>query len=245
MNAELLLQGCDGATGQVGHGRDGRDLAPTNAAMPTSSLVRVIATAAAASVRWCGLVAPTIGANTTGLAKRPDQRDRWAITSAPGGRGDTTDQLRTTTAALSAPRRLTMDNSDKWFRLDNHGHPILGSRGRRVQISPARHVRPVRGHLASSARFISAPRFTRISPDPSESRSETTRGSPERPSRSTRHRSIGGPPPCGLGQPPRQLVPGQLGASSEPACGGRCEASLAALRPRGTRPRTGPSKPRV
>jgi len=156
MNAELLLQGCDGATGQVGHGRDGRDLAPTNAAMPTSSLVRVIATAAAASVRWCGLVAPTIGANTTGLAKRPDQRDRWAITSAPGGRGDTTDQLRTTTAALSAPRRLTMDNSDKWFRLDNHGHPILGSRGRRVQISPARHVRPVRGHLASSVHLSSA-----------------------------------------------------------------------------------------
>ena len=51
---------------------------------PTSSLVRVLAIAAAASVRWCGLVAPTIGANTTGLAKRPDHRDRWAITSAPG-----------------------------------------------------------------------------------------------------------------------------------------------------------------
>src|SRR4029453_5947499 len=29
---------------------------------------------------------------------------------------ETTDQLRTTTAALSAPHRSTMDTSDKWFR---------------------------------------------------------------------------------------------------------------------------------
>jgi hypothetical protein len=42
----------------------------------------------------------------------------------------TTDQLRTTTAQLSASQRSTMDTSDKWFTLDNQESPIWGSRGR-------------------------------------------------------------------------------------------------------------------
>jgi hypothetical protein len=45
-------------------------------------------------------------------------------------RSETTDQLRTTKAKLSAPQRSTMDSSDKWFTLDNRGDPIWGSRGR-------------------------------------------------------------------------------------------------------------------
>jgi hypothetical protein len=46
------------------------------------------------------------------------------------GVGQTTDQLRTTAAELSAPQRSTMDTSDKSFTLDNLGVPIWGSRGR-------------------------------------------------------------------------------------------------------------------
>jgi hypothetical protein len=44
--------------------------------------------------------------------------------------GETTDQLRTTTAELRADQRSTMDTSDKWFTLDNRKGPIWGSRGR-------------------------------------------------------------------------------------------------------------------
>jgi hypothetical protein len=39
------------------------------------------------------------------------------------GVGKTTDQLRTTTAEFSASQPSTMDTSDKWFTLDNHGGP--------------------------------------------------------------------------------------------------------------------------
>jgi hypothetical protein len=46
------------------------------------------------------------------------------------GVGQTTDQLRTTTAQLSASQRSTMDTSDMWFTLDNRERPIWGSRGR-------------------------------------------------------------------------------------------------------------------
>ena len=46
------------------------------------------------------------------------------------GVGQTTDQLRTTAAELSAPQRSTMDTSDKSFTLDDRGGPIWGSRGR-------------------------------------------------------------------------------------------------------------------
>jgi hypothetical protein len=46
------------------------------------------------------------------------------------GVGQTTDQLRTTTAELSAPQRSTVDTSDKSFTLDNLEVPIWGSRGR-------------------------------------------------------------------------------------------------------------------
>jgi hypothetical protein len=41
-----------------------------------------------------------------------------------------TDQLRTTTAELSALQRSAMDTSDKWFALDTRRGPIWGSRGR-------------------------------------------------------------------------------------------------------------------
>ena len=46
------------------------------------------------------------------------------------GVGRTTDQLRTTTAQLSASQWSTVDASDKWFTLDTRGGPIWGSRGR-------------------------------------------------------------------------------------------------------------------
>jgi hypothetical protein len=46
------------------------------------------------------------------------------------GVGVTTDQLRTTTAELSALQRSAMDTSDKWFALDTRRGPIWGSRGR-------------------------------------------------------------------------------------------------------------------
>jgi hypothetical protein len=62
--------------------------------------------------------------------ERHSPPDGLAITSAPGECGETTNQRRTTTAELSAPQRSTMDTSDKWFRLDNRGDPIWGSRGR-------------------------------------------------------------------------------------------------------------------
>jgi hypothetical protein len=67
------------------------------------------------------------------------------------GRGETTDQLRTTTAALSATQRSTMDNSDKWFTIDNHGHPIWGQRAMRscaaatVMILPMTDLVPRQG----------------------------------------------------------------------------------------------------
>ena len=49
------------------------------------------------------------------------------------GWGETTDQLRTTPAELSARQRSTMDTSDKWVMLDNRERPIWGSRGRRFK----------------------------------------------------------------------------------------------------------------
>ena len=43
---------------------------------------------------------------------------------------NTTDQLRTTTAELSAHQRSTVDASEQWFTLDSRHGPIWGSRGR-------------------------------------------------------------------------------------------------------------------
>jgi hypothetical protein len=43
---------------------------------------------------------------------------------------ETTDQLRTTTAELSAHQRSTVDATEHWFTLDNRCGPIWGSRGR-------------------------------------------------------------------------------------------------------------------
>jgi hypothetical protein len=40
---------------------------------------------------------------------------------------ETTDQLRTTPAELSAHQRSTVDASEQWFTLDNRGDPIWGS----------------------------------------------------------------------------------------------------------------------
>jgi hypothetical protein len=49
---------------------------------------------------------------------------------AHSGVGETTDQLRTTMAELSAHQRSTTDSSEHWFTLDNRRGPIWGSRGR-------------------------------------------------------------------------------------------------------------------
>jgi hypothetical protein len=46
------------------------------------------------------------------------------------GWSETTDQLRTTPAELSARQRSTVDASEQWFTLDNRPGPIWGSRGR-------------------------------------------------------------------------------------------------------------------
>ena len=46
------------------------------------------------------------------------------------GVGENTDQLRTATAELRTPERLTMVTSDEWFALDTRRGPIWGSRGR-------------------------------------------------------------------------------------------------------------------
>jgi hypothetical protein len=63
---------------------------------------------------------------------------------------ETTDQLRTTAPELSAPQRSTMNTSDKWLALDNHGGPDLGVKGSRVQISPARRSELSNGTAAAS-----------------------------------------------------------------------------------------------
>jgi hypothetical protein len=56
--------------------------------------------------------------------------------------GPTTDQLRAATAQLSARQRSTMDTSDRWFRLDNRGGPIWGSRGREFKSRQPDSVSP-------------------------------------------------------------------------------------------------------
>jgi hypothetical protein len=56
--------------------------------------------------------------------------DRRRAGSVLGERGETTDQLRTTTDALSARQRSTMVTSEQWFTRDNRSGPIWGSRGR-------------------------------------------------------------------------------------------------------------------
>ena len=71
-----------------------------------------------------------VQAGGIGTSRALGNNDLDDITSAPWERGETTDQLRTTPAAVSAPQRSTMDTNDKWFRRDNHEHPIWGSRGR-------------------------------------------------------------------------------------------------------------------
>ena len=53
------------------------------------------------------------------------------------GVGQTTDQLRTTAAELSAPQRSTVDASEQWFTLDNRHGPVWGSRGREFK---SRHL---------------------------------------------------------------------------------------------------------
>jgi hypothetical protein len=72
---------------------------------------------------------------------------RWVVIASIGscdksrarqGVRQTTDQLRTTTAKFSAPRRSTMDTGDKGFTFDNRGGPIWGSRGCRGRSTSAR-----------------------------------------------------------------------------------------------------------
>jgi hypothetical protein len=101
------------------------------------------------SVKACLDVIASAGSRLARLARHipteastPDscrKTDPTESTLAPTGvgnheraieRGETTDQLRTTTAELSAPQRSNMDTSDKWFTLDNRIGPIWGSRGR-------------------------------------------------------------------------------------------------------------------
>ena len=49
-----------------------------------------------------------------------------------------TDQLRTRATKLSTPQRTTMDTNEMSFALSDRRCPILGVKGSRVQISPAR-----------------------------------------------------------------------------------------------------------
>jgi hypothetical protein len=63
-------------------------------------------------------------------------RGGWRIPTRQCGWSETTDQLRTTTAELSAHRRSTVDASEQWFTLDNSPGPIWGSRGREFKSRP-------------------------------------------------------------------------------------------------------------
>jgi hypothetical protein len=63
------------------------------------------------------------------------------------GWSETTDQLRTTTAELSAPQWSKMATSDKSFRLDNRGGPNWGSRGREFKSRQPDPVALVRANL--------------------------------------------------------------------------------------------------
>jgi hypothetical protein len=47
------------------------------------------------------------------------------------------DQLRTTTAQLSAHQRSTTDSSEQWFTLDNRRGPIWGQEPRILGLSAA------------------------------------------------------------------------------------------------------------
>jgi hypothetical protein len=49
---------------------------------------------------------------------------RLAIMSAPSEWGETTDQLRTTSAEFSAPQRPTMVTSEEWFTLDERRQTV-------------------------------------------------------------------------------------------------------------------------
>jgi hypothetical protein len=60
----------------------------------------------------------------------------WPPGPCPGERGKTTDQLRTTTAELSAPQRSTMDTSVKSFTLGSRGGPIWGSKSHEFLSCP-------------------------------------------------------------------------------------------------------------
>jgi hypothetical protein len=64
------------------------------------------------------------------LRRRTNAQCARRSVSTPWEWRETTDQLRTTTAELSAPQRSIMDTSEQWFTVDNRGGPIWGSRGR-------------------------------------------------------------------------------------------------------------------
>jgi hypothetical protein len=67
--------------------------------------------------------APNPTKRTHATLTAPSQREGQGFES-PLHHPETTDQLRTTPAELSARQRSTMDTSDKWFTLDNRRGPI-------------------------------------------------------------------------------------------------------------------------
>jgi hypothetical protein len=81
----------------------------------TTPRIRCSDSATASSAAKCACLSEVVPRDTlTFLAQRG-----LAITSPPWEWGETTDQLRTTPAELSAPRRSTLNNSEQWFTLDN------------------------------------------------------------------------------------------------------------------------------
>jgi len=78
--------------------------------------------------------------------------------------GETADQPRTTTAALSAPQRSTIVTSEQWFTRDNRA-ARSGVKESRVQISPARQVNVGLSHLIRAA-FIRPPAHPRLASAP-------------------------------------------------------------------------------
>jgi len=164
-----------------------------------------------------------------------------AITSAPCEWGETTDQLRTTTAELNAPQRSTMVTSEQLFTLDNRRGPIWGSRGREFKsrqpdpVCACQGQPPPARQAADLAEFHE--NFTPSGPERLRARWPRT----GRLSGCTGGRARSGPPPCARGEPPPQPVVSRFDASSGPACGGRCRAVPAGPQPYGTTPRSGPS----
>jgi hypothetical protein len=73
------------------------------------------------------------------MGDRQMRSERWGSAKV--------DQLRTTTAELRTPQRLTMVTSDEWFALDTRRGRIWGSRGREFKSRQPDSIWPSETHF--------------------------------------------------------------------------------------------------